>query len=690
MMLTFGLAVAILSPQMIDLSVDICGLHYNCSHPYPSEVEQERDIPLKTCPECECYTNNRADLLCPGQEELRTCADASIHSASSLVRDSKMIPMIENCFKEVNDTLNELCSNAEWNLLNLDTYLVRGFRKDAQFFFRNMYCFQCNNGSNVERFNLEVTNCESRSFDVNTYSSVSELLHHVEKARCEIDYEMPIYTYCSDSYDISECNVTGMWDTWDEEVSEACSIYEGKFLVFKNIFCYACNSGKSDFSPSIRSCTNHDDVGVEWECLNGPANPRTFPYWNKYCRKCNELPGVRYGLDHVNIYNKSAEYPFEGSVYFEINFCDLRNSDAYKFLTLSPTVEYYCNFAYRRFTHDELKVSFELVYSTFVKNDTRSVVGVNLPELYNDYLRFGGKGKWWGGPEEKCSRESSCYTSQDCCPELLGEKELECRDLDGGNVTVVKSCPYLFSEKVWEYYCERNDSDMLTMLDSFPFYGKYDAYPYFRNIFCQICNELTKTASIIESGGYIHFKCKKYIDIENFLPLLKTTSILGETCLLEYKSRSSFQPPSCSLESYSFEKDAAKCTLPSNATLTNLGMKYMCENTGPYVISTCKRKYVNIFCEMCSLYNECEHANETCEIGVHMQNSLFCELPENSHKLDVEHFTSMQFDLNIPFISSYDTTDRGDNSTGLCADVEFYDDVMVSVGSMYNGMTTIS
>ena len=654
---------------------------YNCSHPYPSEEEEERDIPLKTCPDCGCITPiNEDDLLCPGQEEFRTCAYKRLYSASSRNTDINIIPMIETCLEEANDTLNDLCSNAKRDLLNRDSYIVTGYRKDMYFFFRNMYCFQCNNGSNVGQLHLEVTYCDSQSVDVNTYSSVSELLHHVEKASCEFGYKTQSYkTYCSESNIISECNVTGMWDTWNEEVNAACSTYEGKFLVFKNIFCYACNTGVSGFSPSIRSCTNHKDVSVELKCLNGPANPRTFPYWNEYCRNCNELPGVSYYFDHVNIYNKSADYPFEGSVYFEINFCDFRNSDAYKFLTLSPTVEYYCNFAYRRFTHDELKVSFELVYSSFVKNDKRSVVGVNWPDLYNDYLRFEGKDKWWGGPEEECSRESSCYTSLDCCPESLGEKELECRELDGRNVTVVTSCPYLFSEKVWEYYCERNESDMLTTLDTFPFYGKYDAYPYFRNVFCQICNELTKTASIIESGGYIHFKCKRYIDIENFLPLLNSTSILGETCLLEVKSRSSFQPPSCSLESYSFDKDAAKCTLPANTTLTNLGMKYMCENTGPYVISTCKKKYVNIFCEMCSLYNECEHAEGTCEMGVHMQNSKLCDLQEDTRITEVQHFFELHFDLNIAFISRYNTPDLKNYSTGLCTDLEFYDIVTVSI-----------
>ena len=70
--LIFDFAVAILSPQMLDLSVDICGLHYNCSHPNPSTEEMERHIPLTSCPRCYCNTYNTYDLLYPGQEELRT------------------------------------------------------------------------------------------------------------------------------------------------------------------------------------------------------------------------------------------------------------------------------------------------------------------------------------------------------------------------------------------------------------------------------------------------------------------------------------------------------------------------------------------------------------------------------------------------------------------------------------------
>ena len=689
--LTFGFSVAILSPQMLDLSVDICGLYYNCSHPYPSEDELERHIQLKSCLSCGCNTVNKADLLCPSQEELRTCANPSIYSASSLKRDGKIIPMIEKCFEEANDTMKDLCSNAKRDPLNLDSYVVTGFRKDMEFFFRNVYCFQCNNGYNLKRLHLEVKYCGSQRFDVNTYSSVSELLYHVEKSSCEFGYTTGIFTYCSEPYAISECNVTGQWDVWNGEVKEACSTYQGKFLVFKNIFCYVCNTGVPGFSPSIRSCTNHEDIRVEFECVNGPANSRTFPYWNEYCRKCNELPGVSYKLHHVNIYNKSAEYPFEGSVYFRIDFCDLRNSHTYKFLTLSPTIEYWCNFAYRRFTHIELESSFDLVYSTFITNNKESVKDVNWTDLYDKYLRLGGKKKWWGGTDEECSHETSCYTLQNCCPEVLGNNALECRDLDGKNVTVVTSCPYPFSEKAWKYYCERNESEMLTILDLFPFFGKNDAYyPYFRNVFCQMCNKLAESLPIVECGDYIHFKCKKYIDIDNFLPLLNSLSILGDTCVLEYKSLYSNEPPSCSLESYRFDKDAGKCSLPNNSALVKTGMKYICEKTGPHVFSTCKKKYVNIFCEMCTLLSECERANKSCTIGANVQNNQLCDLPDSTHKPGIEPFEPMKFDLNISFISRYNTTNVIDNLTGPCTDLEYYDVAMVSYCNTYNSTTTMS
>ena len=688
--LTFGFSVAIFSPKLLDLSVDICGLDYNCSHPNPSAEELERHIPLTSCPRCECYVYSENDLLCPGQEEFRTCSDSSIYSASSFKRVGNIVPMIDKCLEEANDTMNDLCSNTKWDPLNLDSYVVKGVRKGTNVFFRNMYCFQCNNGNYVEQLHLAVTYCESLIFDANTYSSVSDLLYHVEKASCEFGYETLYFdTYCSDSYVISACNVTGMWDTWDEEVNVACSTYEGKFLVFKNIFCYACNTGKSDFSPSIRSCINHEDVRVASECLSGPANPRTFPYWNEYCRKCNELPGLSYYLHHVNIYNKSAEYPFEGSVYFQIDFCALRNSDAYKFLTLSPTIEYLCNFAYRRFTHDELEASFEYAFSTFVQNNKGSVVDIPWTDLYAEYLRFGGKGKWWGGQEEECSHEFSCYTSQDCCPEVIAIETVECRELDGRNVTVVTSCPYPFSERAWEYYCERNESEMLTILDIFPFYVQNYADPYFRNVFCHMCNELGSNP-IIQSGGYIHFKCKMYIDIENFLPLLNIISILGETCVLEFKSRSSFQPPSCSLESYRFDQDAAKCSLLQHSTPVIKGMKYMCEATGPYIFSTCKKKYVNIFCEMCILYSECEPANRSCKIGANVQNDQLCDLQDTTRKSDILHFTPMQFDLNISFMSRYNAAELMGNMTGLCTDMEFYDLVTVSGRYAHNGMPTNS
>ena len=549
-------SLAFLSPRMIDVYVEICGRGNTCSY----QSEDNTVIPsthLRECPMCYC-TDGSPDRQCPDMAT-RRCFDFRIFSASSSQNIIYSNFVIDTCPGTTDRSLKDLCYNESFDFLNSDSY---PFRYGV---YRNKHCAVCNNEtvSDYKRLSLLVTHCEHETFDINVFRSIAEMQEILRISKCNLRFELLTKPFmCPDYNTISQCNVTGMWDVWDEEVEMTCKSYDSKFLIFKNIFCYACNVGYSDFSPLVHTCTNHDDKAVESGCLNGPADSRTFPYWNAHCLECNKIPGFYYWFNFdVNEYNMNAEYPYEGSIYIRIRICEIIKSAAYKYLSLSSHISSYC--ATGSISND-IKTSFDLVYSAFLEKKINSTLDISLSELHYEYVQLGGTYLWCSEPSgRECSCELDCYVFQNCCPDMLLNDPVECREMDGRNITVITKCPIGFPDKVLQYYCERNEPGEMTVVDNIPSGGVENTNPEFKNTFCQICHMPSKIIFIenLSVRRTLHMKCKKYIDFDNFLPMQHSFENLVNFCRIEYKPVSSIKLPSCSIYSYELEKGAAKCDM---------------------------------------------------------------------------------------------------------------------------------
>ena len=535
----------------------------------------------------------------------------------------------DRCNEDKNLTKQDLCKNEKPEFSNSESYPVWGQYNGTWLMFRNQHCADCNNATNTEKTDPIVTDCDFDTFDKNVPNSVKELEQNLRMSKCNAAYFVPRIgnTACPEPGDISDCNVTGLWDIWDKEIDNACHTIDSKFFVFKNVFCYICNTGARDLKmPVIHSCINHVNKFVEAECLNGHLNIRTLPYWNEYCRECNKIPGLDYWLNDfpVNYYNTSSEYPYEGTVYLVVDMCNLRYSEAYKYLLLSTVLhdDYIC-FSLKK-EYPELEASFQLEYSALELSSKHS----DMRSLHNEYVRFGGTSTWCNSPGgTECSCDISCFILHNCCPEMTQNDPVECREMDGRNVTVITKCPPGFQDKVLRYYCERNYSDMITMLDVNPSYDLNEVSPEFKNIFCQICNLPSKIESTLryKTRRVLHLKCKKYVDFENFLPFQYNFAYLQNTCQIEYKSSSHVEMPTC----YDRAKDreVSVCGQTHDSKLSTLA--YMCEKGGPYIYSQCKKKFPNIFCEMCSLKHGCNTTGRSCDNKFDLHDVQSCEAPRD-------------------------------------------------------------
>ena len=111
--------------------------------------------------------------------------------------------------------------------------------------YRNRYCYHCNSdGSNGQLVPWIPTIENEQEIDLTDK-------HFWDKLKREggnVIFEAPDFLPASTCdrflphYNISSCNVTGLWPMYNQSIEMACESYIDPFnYTFKNYFCYLCN-----------------------------------------------------------------------------------------------------------------------------------------------------------------------------------------------------------------------------------------------------------------------------------------------------------------------------------------------------------------------------------------------------------------------------------------------------------------
>ena len=132
--------------------------------------------------------------------------------------------------------------------------------------YKNKYCAICNyvKEKNILYWDLKLA-CEVSSF---IPGNLSTIIPQVRAERtCNILYIPPAPKkkyeppFCREA--ISSCNKTGRWDIYDPIVEAVCSAYTSSFKandkIYRNIFCYLCNSQNNDNSNDGKACNSNKD-----------------------------------------------------------------------------------------------------------------------------------------------------------------------------------------------------------------------------------------------------------------------------------------------------------------------------------------------------------------------------------------------------------------------------------------------
>lgn len=123
---------------------------------------------------------------------------------------------------------------------------------------------------------------------------------------------------CNDvcDVDISTCNVTGTWKTFDEDVFNACEKVDiftfpptfSKKRVFKNIFCLVCNPTNVYHLETNQTCIQKEVQNLVRACEEFPSVHPCSRFNNVFCEECN--------IDNVTecstiVYREKKEVPID-------------------------------------------------------------------------------------------------------------------------------------------------------------------------------------------------------------------------------------------------------------------------------------------------------------------------------------------------------------------------------------------
>ena len=110
--------------------------------------------------------------------------------------------------------------------------------------YRNRYCFYC---TNIEMNPLLVSWEASLASEKEISEKDDEFWNKLKAGGGNIMFKAPIFTSVETCvpflpFEISSCNVTGLWPVYSHSIEKACKSYIDPFnQTYKNYFCYLCN-----------------------------------------------------------------------------------------------------------------------------------------------------------------------------------------------------------------------------------------------------------------------------------------------------------------------------------------------------------------------------------------------------------------------------------------------------------------
>ncbi|KAL3846563.1 hypothetical protein ACJMK2_017541, partial [Sinanodonta woodiana] len=406
--------------------------------------------------------------------------------------------------------------------------------------------------------------------------------------KCMINETYPL------EHSIKTCNVSGLWASYDADVSWACTHFFLPYHGFRNVFCYICNPSIISVRDTfiINQCNTTGlwrsfDSDISRQCESFESESRWQPFKNVYCLLCNSFNA---NMDPGQ-YNLMPLYPNT-----KLMVSEWYDPDHNTFIA---------------FLQASLEISNE--------NEMIETLRIRLANTCRDTL-FCPKENQDANDDVSecmsCSCSSQCPTNMSCCRKYISmEESLSCipNELHSYNSSWLSSSNAFLAfgsclketDEVLRRKCEHTDPDDIFQV--LPVITLEEIV--FRNVHCGQCN------------GIIHSKpldliveCNIYVDAALFTTVQEFLhTALDEKCRIKYLSQFDCEDKqnyiskcnTTGLWQVGSTTIQTACELKSYSNMSLLGMP----------ISSLKEEYIegylNIYCYVCNpkvimpVYDEC-------------------------------------------------------------------------------------
>ncbi|XP_062575300.1 uncharacterized protein LOC134237213 [Saccostrea cucullata] len=623
-------------PKLLEPILTLCGTGHFCylnNTLFPWEVQDSVLYPR--CPPCfcdqECYV--RGDC-CPDvffSPPVPTCKNVTIVNASSNYPERNQRTsylMVDSCPRNAESDVLKRCKNVTNDVDKLKYPPVTSYNTSRTYY--NRFCAICNNDFNFFTWPIDIF-CD-QFLDINFISTFDDVIKNAIARECVLQSYPPNENISYNCYKENEqyfnaCNKTGTWKHYIHNVEYGCDAdYFNNDTMFKNMFCKMCNPIFTAVN-TISQC----NVSGLWDtfnrtvnnaCLYYRDNPGTLPYKNLFCYLCNRPNSSKFPFFDVSL-DMNTELLFRNGssvpiFFFEINVQEFL--EEYFLLIKQKVFEQFGEIKIINQSRGVVLMKHNysdltnLVHKTFSMQDVSRTCGeYKIPTKLMKYTN--------------CSCDASCMflinnesTYDRCCKDMflmyprtcLKEKIFSTSEpkktfnesLVTNGCYGVDSYPEFIGDR-----CKKPPGDAFSI---HPVTDLSTGIPYL-NMYCLLCSASRKEKNY--KPWTIKSHCFSYIEHTNFLLYSNFyKSLRGADCNL------TFYPATNSRKCDEIMPHLIeKCNKSGHWPMTDLDVSWACEDLPYTSVHNWKGPdqfggdlYKNVYCAMCNPYRALEITIDKC------------------------------------------------------------------------------
>nr|XP_022313281.1 uncharacterized protein LOC111118229 isoform X2 [Crassostrea virginica] len=571
-----------------------CGNHLLCSTSDREAVSPDKSVNVlpKQCPSCSCEEECEVNRnCCPDKFLARTYVQTNFQFKTERFAGENLYLMVSSCPQTSFNLREDSChvSINRTNFLNqVPVYSPLSNRT-----YVNVQCSTCHGETKVVPWRYFIE-CPRESVDLDFYTNADHLWYDMQGNNCTIDYIPPFNSTvlpCDKEHSlVGECNITGLWEEYDEDILFACNQYENQYSVFKNVFCFFCNTAKNQRGSSLLKVGDFN-VLTSNEC----SIKMTGDTCLSNCHMClNNLT-----LNGENTYFYSdAIVAIKEKYYSEI-------SEYSAFVRL---------ISWNAF--DELKTALSDNNKT-LESDEEDIV--NLTSLYEEFVKSGGFENWchenhtveriFPGYKARrdCSCDDDCYKNSACCPDVALYQRMDCVPGVLGPISNSRNIEYFYLiskcpiDNKFSYLKSKCEESSDLNLFNIPVTDARNEKAY-KNLYCYLCHHQHEinTLNFTKNFAKIWNITLTCTDILVLPSMTSYTSLLlsaaANNCSIQFTSTN--VDNLCKTEGHDI---IDKCNATGIIVTMIRAAKTLCENTGRMVMKKSSNYlYKNKICDFCN------------------------------------------------------------------------------------------